>query len=329
MLWELYTGERLADECTSIGQVFYMIVHQGWRPPIPEDCPPGYVQLMTACWAEDPNQRPCANEVLNTLQELYMGVRQQRSHMDKQHRDQQQQRKREGQQEQQREGQEQGEKQQKEGLKEQQEQREKGQQQQKQEQREKRWQEKEDSKLSQVAMNTDGPLLESNLREQQEQREKCQQQEQHWQEGKLKGGPDGCAAAADEVREKDSSWSFISRAGGARRIQQRPPAAGGSIDPADELTPISEQDSSAGPIAAAGGFDSASVTISSPGGTETGYSAFAAYGQLPLTIWTHSRGPATAISDPLQQQYPGNVAAQPGASTGSTSPYLLPKATAC
>jgi hypothetical protein len=75
-VWELYTGERLFDEHISVGQVYYMIAYEGWRPPIPEGCHPGYTQLMTACWAHDPEQRPRASEVHGKLQDLYMAERQ-------------------------------------------------------------------------------------------------------------------------------------------------------------------------------------------------------------------------------------------------------------
>jgi hypothetical protein len=75
-VWELYTGERLFDEHISIGQVYYMIAYEGWRPPIPEGCPPGYIQLMTACWAADPDQRPRASEVAAQLNKLYAAEKQ-------------------------------------------------------------------------------------------------------------------------------------------------------------------------------------------------------------------------------------------------------------
>jgi hypothetical protein len=75
-VWELYTSERIFDESVSIGQVYYMIAYEGWRPPIPEGCPAGYIQLMTACWAADPDQRPSAGEVADQLNELYAAEKQ-------------------------------------------------------------------------------------------------------------------------------------------------------------------------------------------------------------------------------------------------------------
>ena len=32
-------------------------VHQKARPPVPPDCPPGYGDLMTACWGQEPAGR--------------------------------------------------------------------------------------------------------------------------------------------------------------------------------------------------------------------------------------------------------------------------------
>ena len=64
-------GQRLFDESISIGQVFYMIAYEGWRPPIPDGCPSDSAQLMTDCWAEDPEQRPPASVVLARLNKMY------------------------------------------------------------------------------------------------------------------------------------------------------------------------------------------------------------------------------------------------------------------
>ena len=75
-VWEMYTSEHLFDEHISIGQVFYMIAYGGWRPAIPEGCPIGYAELMTACWAHNPEQRPTAGEVLGQLNKLYAAEKQ-------------------------------------------------------------------------------------------------------------------------------------------------------------------------------------------------------------------------------------------------------------
>lgn len=71
-VWELYTSTRVFEEGLSIGQIFYMIAYQNWRPPIPPGCPPGYAALMSACWHPNPDQRPTVQQLLRSLQSLYM-----------------------------------------------------------------------------------------------------------------------------------------------------------------------------------------------------------------------------------------------------------------
>jgi len=76
-VWELFTGQPVMEEGLSIGQMFYMIAYEGWRPQLPEDCPPGYADLMTACWHEDPEQRPTGQQLLRRLQKMYVQAKQQ------------------------------------------------------------------------------------------------------------------------------------------------------------------------------------------------------------------------------------------------------------
>jgi hypothetical protein len=65
------------DESLSIGQMFYMIAYESWRPKIPDNCPPAFAELMTACWHEDPEQRPTAQQLLRRMQKLYVQAKQQ------------------------------------------------------------------------------------------------------------------------------------------------------------------------------------------------------------------------------------------------------------
>jgi len=75
-VWELLTSSRVFDEGLSIGQMFYMIAYQNWRPQIPDNCPPGFAELMTACWHEDPTERPTAQQLLKRLQRLFAQAKQ-------------------------------------------------------------------------------------------------------------------------------------------------------------------------------------------------------------------------------------------------------------
>eukprot|EP00883_Tetradesmus_obliquus_P005433 jgi/Sobl393_1/1585/SZX64196.1 len=76
MMWELFTSQRVFEEGLSIGQIFYMIAYQNWRPTVPANCPPGYAELMTACWHQDPEQRPTVPVLLRSLQKLYVAEKQ-------------------------------------------------------------------------------------------------------------------------------------------------------------------------------------------------------------------------------------------------------------
>ena len=52
----MYTGSSLFKGLT-VGQVFFMVVYEAYRPAIPEDCPEAFVSLMTSCWSADPADR--------------------------------------------------------------------------------------------------------------------------------------------------------------------------------------------------------------------------------------------------------------------------------
>jgi hypothetical protein len=64
------------EEGVCVGQMFYMIAYQDWRPQVPEGCPPGYADLMVSCWQEDQEQRPTAQQLLRRLQLLQGQARQ-------------------------------------------------------------------------------------------------------------------------------------------------------------------------------------------------------------------------------------------------------------
>lgn len=37
------------------------------RPPLPNDTPPELVFIVQSCWVEDPNTRPCFNQIVRML----------------------------------------------------------------------------------------------------------------------------------------------------------------------------------------------------------------------------------------------------------------------
>jgi hypothetical protein len=65
-----------ADDCCCV-RCLLTVVYQDWRPTVPPDCPPGYAQLMTACWHQDPEQRPTVQQLLRSLQNLYVAEKEQ------------------------------------------------------------------------------------------------------------------------------------------------------------------------------------------------------------------------------------------------------------
>ncbi len=56
----------------TVGQIFFAVVQENVRPPIPETgLPESYKNLMQRCWDTDPKQRPEISEVLKSLKLQY------------------------------------------------------------------------------------------------------------------------------------------------------------------------------------------------------------------------------------------------------------------
>jgi serine/threonine protein kinase len=69
VLWEALTL-RDPYEGTPPFQVVFAVGTRGLRPDVPASAPPPLVQLMRACWHEQPAQRPSFSAILNVLLEL-------------------------------------------------------------------------------------------------------------------------------------------------------------------------------------------------------------------------------------------------------------------
>eukprot|EP00026_Physarum_polycephalum_P000670 Phypoly_transcript_00671.p1 GENE.Phypoly_transcript_00671~~Phypoly_transcript_00671.p1 ORF type:complete len:807 (+),score=131.97 Phypoly_transcript_00671:1680-4100(+) len=65
IMWEIYTRAFPYQNEHPIKAVTKIVA--GYRPPIPADCPAPYKELMTRCWAIDPEQRPGWSEIVATL----------------------------------------------------------------------------------------------------------------------------------------------------------------------------------------------------------------------------------------------------------------------
>eukprot|EP00208_Stichococcus_sp_RCC1054_P001625 CAMPEP_0206147012 /NCGR_PEP_ID=MMETSP1473-20131121/32126_1 /ASSEMBLY_ACC=CAM_ASM_001109 /TAXON_ID=1461547 /ORGANISM="Stichococcus sp, Strain RCC1054" /LENGTH=1059 /DNA_ID=CAMNT_0053543779 /DNA_START=733 /DNA_END=3909 /DNA_ORIENTATION=+ len=66
LMWELFTGTE-PYKGLAFGQVMFNVVHKGLRPDLPPDCPPAYLELMTACWADNEADRPTFDKIVAEL----------------------------------------------------------------------------------------------------------------------------------------------------------------------------------------------------------------------------------------------------------------------
>ncbi|KAH0795431.1 TKL family protein kinase [Histomonas meleagridis] len=62
LLWEMLTGGTPFDGLTPF-QIMTAVCQNAQRPQIPEDSPEGLTNLINACWAQDPTDRPSFEEV--------------------------------------------------------------------------------------------------------------------------------------------------------------------------------------------------------------------------------------------------------------------------
>eukprot|EP01129_Flabellula_baltica_P009395 TRINITY_DN3830_c0_g1_i1.p1 TRINITY_DN3830_c0_g1~~TRINITY_DN3830_c0_g1_i1.p1 ORF type:complete len:1148 (+),score=229.18 TRINITY_DN3830_c0_g1_i1:39-3446(+) len=70
VMWELLTRKIPFGE--SDAYQIPLEVSKGARPPVDKDCPKPYKKLMTKCWTGRPKNRPYFDEIVATLDEMYM-----------------------------------------------------------------------------------------------------------------------------------------------------------------------------------------------------------------------------------------------------------------
>ena len=68
VLWELATREEVYA-ALSAAQIISRVANEGMRPPTPANCPWG--DLMEACWAEDPIDRPGFDAIFAELSRIH------------------------------------------------------------------------------------------------------------------------------------------------------------------------------------------------------------------------------------------------------------------
>lgn len=72
LLWEMIaTQEPFPNKTQS---EIMLAIANGHRPRIPDNCPPGYANLISFCWRQDYEQRPCLKEIVKRLQRIYQAL---------------------------------------------------------------------------------------------------------------------------------------------------------------------------------------------------------------------------------------------------------------
>ncbi len=68
-------GEQEPWPGMSVGAVFYAVVYENARPPVPPDMPAPYAALMRECWATRADARPTFPAVQSRLSALFRELR--------------------------------------------------------------------------------------------------------------------------------------------------------------------------------------------------------------------------------------------------------------
>lgn len=70
--WELFTGSDPCPEDMAHVNLANKVLHEEWRPSIPENVPFVWTQLIKQCWAQKPDSRPLFIEILAILDSIEM-----------------------------------------------------------------------------------------------------------------------------------------------------------------------------------------------------------------------------------------------------------------
>ena len=74
VMWETFSAGKTPYAAMNNVEVLDKI-NEGYRLPIPAQCPKPIYDLMLQCWNKNPNERPSFKALFTTLDELYEGPR--------------------------------------------------------------------------------------------------------------------------------------------------------------------------------------------------------------------------------------------------------------
>ena len=69
VMWELVSKESPLEGVPHF-LIIKKIMYDNWRPTFEESVPECYTELAKRCWAEDPQQRPMIDRVLEELERM-------------------------------------------------------------------------------------------------------------------------------------------------------------------------------------------------------------------------------------------------------------------
>eukprot|EP01113_Clastostelium_recurvatum_P027404 TRINITY_DN3304_c0_g1_i4.p1 TRINITY_DN3304_c0_g1~~TRINITY_DN3304_c0_g1_i4.p1 ORF type:complete len:1640 (-),score=340.10 TRINITY_DN3304_c0_g1_i4:13-4932(-) len=69
ILWELWTGQEPQQEMKPM-KMAHLAAHEGYRPVLPLHTPPLWRDLITVCWANEPERRPSFKQIISRLRTM-------------------------------------------------------------------------------------------------------------------------------------------------------------------------------------------------------------------------------------------------------------------
>eukprot|EP01125_Pyxidicula_operculata_P001438 TRINITY_DN1132_c0_g2_i1.p1 TRINITY_DN1132_c0_g2~~TRINITY_DN1132_c0_g2_i1.p1 ORF type:complete len:1224 (+),score=464.66 TRINITY_DN1132_c0_g2_i1:336-3674(+) len=70
LIWQLFSGQDPCPNDLAHVNLTYKVIHEGFRPHIPTGIPLVWKNLIDICWAQDPDERPTFETILEYLHEI-------------------------------------------------------------------------------------------------------------------------------------------------------------------------------------------------------------------------------------------------------------------